>query len=115
MTDRNIIIIIIAASIISIILLLWKVKSLFEGVKSIAEDTLKVWDDKEKRLKWSATKWTMFVAFGTAICMGLYDSYKNGLDEFVFGALLTVALTGKVTNAWSKKIDPTIVAPKEEA
>lgn len=96
-----------------IVFILWRVKSAFDLFATIVYDTLKVYNDKEKRLKWSATKCTMFVAFFTSIFMAVYDCYKNGLNEIVFGALLTVAITGKVANAWSKKIDPTIMAPKD--
>lgn len=104
----------ISVPLLIVIFVLWRVKIVLDFVTAIIQDTLKVYNDKEKRLKWSATKWTMFISFITALSMAIYDCYKNGLNEIVFGALLTVAITGKVTDAWSKKIDPTIVAPTPE-
>lgn len=96
----------IVAFLLIVIFILWRVKVVFDLFRQIINDTLKRFDTSEKRLKWSGTKLTMLIAWGTALFMAIYDCYKKGFNEFAFGVLVTVALTGKVTDAWSKKLTP---------
>ena len=77
-------------------------------LNKLIDDTL-----KDKNGKFSRTSLTMATAWWASISVFLIDFYQNGFNEFAFCTIVGVALGSKVTDAWSKKIDPTIVAPKE--
>jgi len=96
--------------VVLLIFALIKVNTTIKIVKEIVNDTLKKRDDKGV-LHYSRTSLTMFSAWVIAIYMVLHDLYKTGFRFEVFCMLVGVALGSKVTDAFSKKIDPTIVGP----
>lgn len=96
-----------------ILFLLFKVKSFIEVLGTVADDTLKR-HGKDGKLIWSATRLTMFIAFLVVIWSYIYDMINHGFNETAFMVMVGIALGAKVTDAWSKKIDPTITPPKDE-
>ena len=82
-------------------------------MRSIVEDTLKR-KDQTGTLRWSATKLTMATAWFIALLSYVYDFIKNGFNFEAFLVLVGVALGSKVTDAWSKKIDPLVQPTKSE-
>lgn len=98
---ENIWIILIAGGLIGLsILFLFRIKYISNTANSIINDTLK------RDGKWSPTRLTMFTAWVTAIWSYHYDVIKNGFDYQAFLVMVGVALGAKVTDAWSKKINP---------
>lgn len=88
-----------------------KIKATLSLLYEIANDTLKRPDETGK-LKWSRTSMTMLTAWVVSIYMALYDMVKNGFEFEVFLVMVGVALGSKVTDAFSRKIDPSIQPPK---
>ena len=84
----------------SAISLLLKLKSVSSVVNSIINDTLKI------NGKWSRTSLTMLTAWVSVLWSYHYDVIKNGFNETAFGLMLGVAVGVKVTDAWSKKLNP---------
>lgn len=76
-------------------------------IKGLIDDTLKRWDPVTKKMVWSRTSLTMLTAWVSCVSTFIYDTCKNGINEFTFGAMITVALGSKLTDAWSKKLSPT--------
>jgi len=89
-----------------IVFVLIKIRSSIELFKEIAYDTLK------RDGKWSRTSLTMFVGIGTAVYLTIADFIKQGFNFDVFMAWLAVGLGSKVTDAISRKLDPTIGPPQ---
>lgn len=100
----------IAFLCIVFIILLIKYRNHFV-LKGIIDDTLKIADPKTGILKWSRTSLTMATAWAVCLYSYLYDLWNNGFNETAFYFMGGIALGAKITDAWSKKIDPTIVAP----
>lgn len=86
----------------------------FKGfVQNLAEDTLKR-KGEDRQMHWSPTKLTMFSAWVVVLYSYHYDLIKNGFNETAFMVLTGVALGAKVTDAWSKKMNPLVQAPVGE-
>lgn len=100
--DNLWIILIVGVLLGSAISLLFKIKSIYSTLNSIINDTLKI-DGK-----WSRTSLTMLTAWLTVLWSYHYDVIKNGFNETAFGLMLGVAVGVKVTDAWSKKLNPQI-------
>lgn len=102
---------IISGILISILIvgfILWRLKVLGDIIAGIVNDTLK------RDGKWSRTSFTMLTAWFAALSSYVYDFIKNGFNFEAFMVLVGVALGVKVTDAWSKKIDPLIQPNKED-
>ncbi len=95
---------------IVIVFALVKIKDTLKILNEIANDTLKRADSKGV-LRWSRTSLTMLTAWIVSLYMAGYDMYKNGFHTEVFLTLVGVALGSKVADGFSKKLDPTVVAP----
>lgn len=106
MEDKVYIIFGCIASLAIVFFILYRIKKILDGINSIIRDTLKRYDKNEKRLKWSSVRLVGFQCFNTALGLAVYDAIKTGFNIWVFMALLTVAITGKLPDAWSKKINP---------
>lgn len=95
------------------ILIVLFVRALIVGsivVKSIGQmldDTLK------KDGKWSKMSIITASAWLVVMWAFIYDELHNGFNETAWFGLLAVASGNKVMDAWSKKVDPTITAPKD--
>lgn len=115
MGEKEKIFLIVTASvvIIAITFILFQLKKAIVIAKSIADDTLKRRDDKGI-LRWSATKLTMATAWFVVLWSYCYDLVKNGFNETAFMVLVGVALGAKVTDAFSKKLDPLVQPPNPE-
>jgi hypothetical protein len=101
----------IGFGIIAVIMVLIRVKTIYNTIGKMIEDTL-----KDREGKWSMPRIMMISAFNACVVAFFYDMYKAGhMNEVAFVALLTVAVTGKIADAQAKKIDPTIVAPLEKS
>ena len=61
---------------------------------------------KGDEFEFSKTAFTMFISFAAAIFMALYDLIAHGFRFDVFCVLLSVALTGKIADRFSKKLQP---------
>lgn len=88
---------------------LFRVKLLVKLVETIIDDTLKTNEGSIRRF--SGTKITMMVAFGSVLWAFHYITIKNGFNEYAFITMACIATGVAITGAYSKKIDPTIVAP----
>lgn len=103
-SEKIVTIAILAVSIGLIIYALVKLQKVINLVNSIIEDTLK--RDLNGVRVWSTTKLTMASAWFIVIISYFYDLYKNGFNETAFMVMTGVALGAKVTDAWSKKMNP---------
>ncbi len=95
---------------IIIIFSLFKINDTIKLIGQVADDTLKRVDDKGV-LRWSRTSLTMGVAIALAVYMTIADFIHEGFNFEVFCAWLTVGLGSKVTDAWSRKLDPSVQPP----
>ena len=77
-------------------------------ITAIIDDTLKRKDPVTGELVWSRTSLTMLSAWATVLWSYIHYTIKDGFNESAFYGLLGVALGAKVTDAWSKKLDPTV-------
>lgn len=99
---------ILSATLIALI-----VRAFFKGsailtlVRDIGNDTLK------KNGKWSKTAIIATSAWFVVLWSFHYDLINNGFNETAWMFLGGVALGAPITKAWSKKVDPTVAAPKE--
>jgi hypothetical protein len=87
-----------------------KIRDTVSIIKEIIHDTLKKPDEKGV-WRFTRTSLTMFSAWVVAIVMASYDAYVHGVKFEVLSLFVGVALGSKVMDGWSKKLDPTIVAP----
>jgi uncharacterized membrane-anchored protein YitT (DUF2179 family) len=102
----NIIVICIAGFMIGISFnLILRIKTLSGVTNSIINDTLK------RDGKWSVTRLTMFTAWMTVLWSYVYDIVKTGFNYQAFCIMVGVALGVKVTDAWSKKLNPESALP----
>ncbi len=100
----------VVVGLILLVLIIIKIRSFFKLATEICHQTLKGKDGK-----WSMTKIMMVAAFHLCAIVFLYDAFKNGkANEWAFGMMLTVAVTGGVASAYSKKIDPTTLIKPDE-
>lgn len=103
----------IAVVILGLIVLILFIRALFKGsvvlkyFGQIVDDTLK------KDGKWSKMSIITATAWAIVIWSFHYDLINNGFNETAWFGLLAVATGNKVMDAWSKKVDPTIVTPKD--
>lgn len=58
------------------------------------------------KLVWSATRLTMASAWFISIWSYHYDLIHNGFNQTAFDVLVLVALGTKITDAYSKKLNP---------
>lgn len=73
----------------------------------IINDTLKK-KDADGTMRWSRTSLTMFTAWVSVLFSFHYDLIKNGFNETSFIMMVGVALGSKLTDAWTKRINPII-------
>jgi len=103
------VLILIAALILNLLL---RFKWTRHTLLSVIDDTLKVYDPESKTRKFSGTKITMFVAFGSVLWGFHYDTISNAkVNEVLFATMAAIATGVGITKAFSKKLDPTVVAP----
>lgn len=102
------VLIIIVALILNIIL---RFKWTKHTIESVIDDTLKVYDPESKKRRFSGTKITMFVSFGSILWAFHYITIKYGFNETAFMVMAAIATGVGITKAFSKKLDPTVVAP----
>lgn len=103
----------IGAGVVILAFIVFRIKMVFRVGTQILDDTCK----DSKNGKWSMPKLMMIFSFNAFIVAFFYDLYKQGhINEWAAIALLTVAVTGKIADAKSKQIDPTVPPqpPKEE-
>ena len=106
------VLILISALILNLLLRLKWTKNF---ITSVIDDTLKVYDPESKCRRFSGTKMTMFAAFGSTLWSFHYDTISNGkANETLFLIMAGIATGVGITKAFSKKLDPTIVAPGVE-
>jgi hypothetical protein len=91
--------------------LLLRFKWLKNIVEAIIDDTLKVYETGSKRRRFSGTKVTMMVAFGSVLWAFHYITIREGFNDTAFITMACIATGVAITGAYSKKLDPTIVAP----
>lgn len=72
--------------------------------KRLIRDTLKKYDEKIGRIRYSNTSLTMFSAWVIACGSYLYDQYKNGFRYEAWLVLVGVALGSKISHSISEKI-----------
>ncbi len=101
---------VLAVIFIVIAFALYKIHSTINVLSQIADDTLKRFDDKGV-LRWSRTSLTMAVAMAVSVYFSVADFMHKGFNYEVFLAWLGVALGSKVTDAWSRKLDPSVQPP----
>ncbi len=110
MTEEILTTIGIGVGLILLALIIFRIRKIFEWFGEVINDTCKGKDGK-----WSLTSIMMIAAFNLACGLIIYDEIKQGkLNEWCVIALLTLATTGKIATAQAKKIDPTVLAPKED-
>lgn len=101
----------ISAIIINILL---RFKCTIKIINAIIDDTLKVDDGKGKR-RFSGTLITMFIAFGSILWAFHYDTIRNSkANETLFAFMGAIATGVGIAKAFSKKLDPEVVAPGSE-
>ncbi len=93
-----------------IIFALFKLRDTVKIFSQIADDTLKR-KDMEGILRWSRTSLTMFIGITLAGGLTIADFIHKGFNFEVFLAWLGVGLGSKVTDAWSRKLDPSVQPP----
>jgi len=98
----------VGVGLILLILLILRVKIIFNWVSEVAIDTLKV-DGK-----WSKVAIITASAWFIVIWAFIYDEIQNGFNITAWSVLVGIATTNKLVNAYSKKVDPTIVAPTDK-
>ncbi len=103
---------ILALFFIIVAFALYKMRATVKIIGQMADDTLKRTDAKGV-LRWSRTSLTMAIAMAIAVYMTLANFMHNGFNYEVFLAWLGVALGSKVTDAFSRKLDPSIQPPTE--
>ena len=84
--------------------LLLKIRWVKAQALSIIDDTLK--RDVNGTRRYSAANLTMFTAFMTVIWSFHYHIIKQGWDSEAFGIMALIATGVRVTDAWSKKLNP---------
>lgn len=75
-------------------------------INEVINDTLKR-PGADGKLKWSRTSLTMASAWLVVLWSYIHFTIKDGFNETSFSIMVGVALGVKVTDAWSKKINPT--------
>ena len=101
------VLILIASVIINLLL---KLKWTKNFIESVVDDTLKVDDGKGKR-RFSGTKITMFVAFGSVVWSFHYITVRHGFNETAFITMAAIATGVGISKALSKKLDPEVTTP----
>ena len=84
-----------------------RIKAVSAWVNTLVNDTFK------REGKWSVTRLTMGTAWFACLYSYFYDLTKNGFNLEAFLILVGVALGAKVTDAYSKKLNPE-TPPKQE-
>ena len=107
MENRIYIISAIVSVALVVLFILWRLKKLNDILKAIVNDTLK------RNGKYSRTSLTMATAWGSCLLSYCYDFIKSGFNFEAFIVLVGVALGAKVTDAWSKKLDPLVQPPSQ--
>lgn len=98
---ENIWIIIVSGFLIGVMVnILFQIKTISCLFNSIINDTLKI------NGKWSRTSLTMFTAWMAVLWSYVYDIVKTGFNYQAFLVMVVVATGIKVTDAWSKKLNP---------
>lgn len=103
-----IVLILICSFILNMLL---RIKWVTNTINTVIDDTLKVYSPEDKKRRFSGTKLTMFAAFASVIWAFHYITIKFGFNETAFITMAAIATGVGITKAFSKKIDPTIVAP----
>ena len=98
----------VGLGLILLVLLVLRIRLILGWVNDVAVDTLKV-DGK-----WSKVAIITASAWFVVIWAFTYDEIHNGFNITAWGILVTIASGNKLVNAYSKKVDPTITAPKDE-
>lgn len=102
----------IVALLLNLLLRLKWTKNL---IMSIVDDTLKVYDPESKCRRFSGTKITMLTAFGSVLWSFHFDTIANTkVDYSLFLIMAGIATGVGISKAFSKKLDPTVVAPATE-
>lgn len=97
-----------------IINLLLKFKWTKKLISDVIDDTLKVDDGKGVR-RFSGTKITMFAAVGSILWAFHFDTISNSkANETLFLIMAGIATGVGISKAFSKKLDPEVVAPGTE-
>lgn len=103
--------ILVSAIILNLILKLKWTKKL---ISDVINDTLKVDDAKGVR-RFSGTKITMFIAFGSLLWGFHFDTISNSkVNENLFLVMAGIATGIGISKAFSKKLDPEVVGPGTE-
>jgi len=96
-----IVLILISSIIINLLL---RLKWTRHTILTIIDDTLKVNDGAIRRF--SGTKMTMLVAFGSVLWAFHYITIKAGFNEIAFLTMAGISTGVAITGAYSKKINP---------
>lgn len=87
------------------------IRTIYALLADLVNDTLKKYDPKKKRLRFSRTSLTMVTAWFTVLYSYLYDLHTKGFRVEAFTLLVAVSLGVKVTDGIANKLNR---APKEE-
>lgn len=74
--------------------------------KKVIRDTLMRKDAITGELVYSRTSLTMFTAWLAVLWSFHYALIKYGFNEVSFGIMVTAALGSKVTDSWSRRMNP---------
>ncbi len=92
--------------------ILFRIRHVIKLVDTIIDDTLKVYDPVSKKRIFSGTKLTMVMAFASIVWAFHYDTIKNSkVNETLFGIMAAIATGVSIAKAYSKKLDPEVIAP----
>lgn len=94
-----------------IVNLLLRYKWVIKFIESIIDDTLKSYDTGSRKRRFSGTKITMMVAFGSVLWAFHYITIKDGFNDTAFITMACIATGVAVTGAYSKKLSPPVEEP----
>ena len=81
--------------------------------KKLMEDTLM--REHNGVLKHSRTSWTMFTAWVACLYVFMHQFITmKDFNDTAFGLMIGVALGSKITDSWSKKLNPEKPTPTNE-
>lgn len=103
--ETNLMYLSIGLGVILLILLILRVRLIFNWVSEVAVDTLK------QDGKWSKVAIITASAWFVVVWAFTYDEIHNGFNETAWMFLGSISVGNKFVNAYSKKVDPTILAP----
>lgn len=87
------------------------IRKAYTLITDLVNDTLKKYDPKKKRIRFSRTSLTMVTAWFAVLYSYLYDLHTQGFRIEAFSLLVAVSLGVKVTDGIANKLNKPV---KEE-